>query len=548
MSGHANAAAPMRSIWAPISESGPTVADLKQNEGMLEFLTAAAPEASKEDREKREKALRVLEGVIGDWLTEVGVQQGMTAENARKQSNNGKLFTFGSHRLGLISPSSDIDCLCVAPRHVTREAFFGSLVGKLQQMDEVETVTPVPDAYAPIIKLICCEVDIDLLFARLNLTSTYGLKNLQSDELLKNLDDRSVRCVNGTRVADMILKLVPTPNTFRGCLRLIKLWAKRRGLYANIIGFFGGITWALLVARVCQMFPNMQSVQLVRRFFLILSRWNWDNPVTLCPIRQSNEIGLMSFKVWNPKQYASDRSHLMPVITPAFPSMNSTYNVTETTKRIIMGEIERAHKLTMLKKDNVDWELLCHKFPFFCNYLYYVQIRVSALSSTAYRKYKGFVESRLRLLVRMLENTPGIKSVRPWPEEMPYVVDGEVRENSCCWYIGLDFPKLSSMAAGQTVTCDLRNCTSGFFDRINEWSEKDTYHGQFEMDIAYLSRPKLPEHLTKDQSPSTDTAPVPEIALQGIKRGAQTGLNLAARPNKRRHLDLDVSLKGSASR
>lgn len=46
-----------------------------------------------------------------------------------------------------------------------------------------------------------------------------------------------------------------------------------------------------------------------------------------------------------------------------------------------------------------------------------------------------------------------------------------------CRYIGLDFPKLSSMAAGQTVTCDLRNCTSGFFDRINEWSEKDTYHG-----------------------------------------------------------------------
>lgn len=44
------------------------------------------------------QALRVLEGVIGDWLTEVGVQQGMTAENARKQSNNGKLFTFGKMR------------------------------------------------------------------------------------------------------------------------------------------------------------------------------------------------------------------------------------------------------------------------------------------------------------------------------------------------------------------------------------------------------------------------------------------------------------------
>lgn len=38
------------------------------------------------------------------------------------------------------------------------------------------------------------------------------------------------------------------------------------------------------------------------------------------------------------------------------------------------------------------------------------------------------------------------------------------------------------------------------------------------MDIAYISRPKLPEHLVKDQSPSTDTAPVPEMAVQGTKR------------------------------
>lgn len=49
----------------------------------------------------------------------------------------------------------------------------------------------IPGADGFIIR--CCEVDIDLLFARLNLTSTSGLKDLQSDELLKNLDDRSVR-------------------------------------------------------------------------------------------------------------------------------------------------------------------------------------------------------------------------------------------------------------------------------------------------------------------------------------------------------------------
>jgi poly(A) polymerase len=91
----------------------------------------------------------------------------------------------------------------------------------------IEEMTPVPDAHVPIIKLEYSGISIDLIFARLTISSVPMTLDLMDKGLLRGLDEVDLRSINGTRVTDEILALVPQVKTFRHALRAIKLWAQR---------------------------------------------------------------------------------------------------------------------------------------------------------------------------------------------------------------------------------------------------------------------------------------------------------------------------------
>jgi len=88
----------------------------------------------------------------------------------------------------------------------------------------------IPDAYVPVLKLEFEGIEMDLLFSRLALVVIPGNLNLLDVSLLRNLDPRSVRSLNGCRVTDAILSLVPIQESFRQALRAVKLWAKSETL------------------------------------------------------------------------------------------------------------------------------------------------------------------------------------------------------------------------------------------------------------------------------------------------------------------------------
>lgn len=104
----------------------------------------------------------------------------------------------------------------------------------------------------------------------------------------------------------------------------------------QMIGFLGGINWALLVARVCQLYPNASPSMLVSRFYRVYTLWRWSNPLMLCEI-EDFELG---FSVWDPRKNHWDRIHQMAIITPVYPCMNSSYNVSASTLRILTEQIQ----------------------------------------------------------------------------------------------------------------------------------------------------------------------------------------------------------------
>ena len=86
----------------------------------------------------------------------------------------------------------------------------------------------------PIIKTVISGIDLDVLFAKLAIPSIPDTLDLRDDSLLKNLDERDVRSIGGSRVTDEILRLVPDVAVFREALRTVKLWAKRASVPAAI--------------------------------------------------------------------------------------------------------------------------------------------------------------------------------------------------------------------------------------------------------------------------------------------------------------------------
>lgn len=79
------------------------------------------------------------------------------------------------------------------------------------------------------------------------------------------------------------------------------IWTAGRAIYANVLGFPGGVAWAMLVARVCQLYPHATSSTILDKFFRIIGKWPWPRPVLLKAI----EDGPLNARVWNPKVCAT---------------------------------------------------------------------------------------------------------------------------------------------------------------------------------------------------------------------------------------------------
>jgi poly(A) polymerase len=399
---------------------------------------------SSEGKRKRRMVLRDLRELLSTWSASLPVDDDdnkVDNDGVPPSLPSPALLSFGSYRLGVHSPDADVDCLVLAPPHIKREDFFGSWVDNLNQMTMTTTMRTngdeaggrricnlhsIPNAYTPVIKFEMDGVKIDMIFASINNRKLFAINRLHTDNdnhnndidspsndmdtdetmriddaMLAGLDESSVRSINGVRVAQYLLDTLtegcandgclPPPmrddatscclDKFRLTLRLVKAWARNHGLYANVLGFLGGVNWAILVCYICVRHPNELPSRLLQIFFHTFANWSWPDPVSLSKQQNDPPLGVQPLPSWDPINIYRDSTHLMPIITPCYPSMNSSYNVGEPQLRRMRYELLKASKLCDTIMNDIAssisvscWDVLFEGNDFFKQHANYLQV------------------------------------------------------------------------------------------------------------------------------------------------------------------------------
>jgi len=444
------------------------------------FEACLSNHLAEEDNDERIKeALNLLDELVQAWVTE-----DLNIDTNDDEECEVKLYTFGSYRLGVRSPDRDVDALVVGPHHLHRGLFFTSFLAKLQKSPRISKITAVPESYVPVIKCIINGVPFDLVYAQVNLVPNFDIFD---DHNLKNIDSKSVLSLNGRRVSEAILQLVPDVGKFRLCLSFIKLWAKERGIYSSHFGYLPGVSWAILIARVCQLYQTVPPLRLIQHFFYFYAYIHrWPQPILLTPPYYIENLRL---EVWNPQVNRNHRYDVMPIITPAYPFMNSTYNVSQHTLLVVQQEFERAYGLFCEQHTQVGsvWDKLLEPSEFFQEHTHYLRLSAFGASKENLHTWFGWVRSKIRHLTNLLASPNHSFRFRPYPHCFWHKT--EKREFCTSFFIGL---VLMGHKTAQTVPMqEISYSVNGFKSRVNSWHK---HKEGMDLEAEVISRRDLPEY------------------------------------------------------
>lgn len=470
----------------PENEDPPTEADRNASVSLQTFLHLKGSYLSQEDNSKREDVLSKLNELVTNFVREVYKSR----NNDLSDIDNiyGKLVTYGSYRLGISDSDSDIDVLCIAPYYVTRNDFFNVFYKMLLNNTLVSELNKIDTARVPIMTMKFQDIYIDLAFARIaaaqidpGMNDTY----IENDSILDNVDQATILSLNGPRVSNMIMKLVPNIENFRTLLRFVRIWAKERGLYGNVYGYLGGVNLALLCAYICQRYPTYLPAMLVLMFFQDLYTHSWNEPIYINTPNTGDQ-----------PSWEFDRREVMPIITPAYPCMNSLNHATRSSKQRMTIEFKRGYKMT---KDVIFkgflWDVVTAPSNFFMQYKQYLQVIAWSNNQDNFIKWVSTVESRI-VKLSGIENIRFINGAYIWPSYFEHP-DEEGHQNAGSFFIGLDYdiPEEESVERRINISERCQNFIDALYKQLNGKTEESG------LQMKLRKRPMLPDFVFPNGRP-----------------------------------------------
>ena len=117
------------SIFIPVSE--PSSVQEDRYKALLMVLQHYQCYDDSAGMELRERIISELDTLVKQWTRSEGLHKNMPWTQVEQVG--GKVVSYGSYKLGVVDKESDLDLLCVVPKHVTREDFFNNLFDLLRK-------------------------------------------------------------------------------------------------------------------------------------------------------------------------------------------------------------------------------------------------------------------------------------------------------------------------------------------------------------------------------------------------------------------------------
>jgi len=199
-----------------------------------------------------------------------------------------------------------------------------------------------------------------------------------------------------------------------------------------MMGFLGGVNVNIMAAYVVQLFPNTSPSKQLLWIFKLLWKRDWRTDPLFINFPYSDES--LGHELW--QLSAKD---VMPILTPAYPTSSSSYNVCRSTLHIMTEEFERAYEVVegILKEEDPtrhDWSPLFSPSNFFTRFEHYIQLEVFCTPGASEGEtekdmgvWKSWVQSRVIYLVRELEKYLSMNAgpfiLFPCPKEFSHYIE-----------------------------------------------------------------------------------------------------------------------------
>jgi len=310
----------------------------------------------------------------------------------------------------------------------------------LAQLSEVTKIVSVQNSYVPLLKFTLFGISFDLLYASISIENMK--EELITDEVMFNVTDKAtVRSLTGCRVTEKLLDLLPNFEALNLSLKFVKEWACWRGVSSNVLGYFGGINWAICMAYTSILYPSASAARLIYRFFHTIRSFPWPQPLYLCKINTHKQVkGLF---IWDNADHVDQFlqnlrwTAWMPIITPVYPPMNSAFGITLNTREILLEEFKIAeeickHILLSQSRLPTQWHQLLVPYPLFDMFENFLVIDLACSQPNTLSKWNGFVQSKLRNLTYHIH--PDMV-VRLWPKALESFTTED--RNKLTYFIGI---------------------------------------------------------------------------------------------------------------